>query len=103
MTDSETPMILSERDTPQGTLITVCDRPLLGETLENGDISLDVTESFYDGEPAEPEDVKPAIAAAGIANLVGTRAVELAVESGFVEEANVLDIDGERHAQILQL
>ena len=39
-------MILNERDTDEGTLVSVCDPDILGETFENGQISLTVDEGF---------------------------------------------------------
>ena len=38
-------MILSERRTQQGLLVTVCDRDVLGETFEDGEVSLTVTDA----------------------------------------------------------
>jgi len=96
-------MLVRERRTQEGLLVSVCDRELLGETFEDGDVSLTVTEEFYDGEPADPEEVVDSLSRAAVANLVGTRAVALAVEAGYVEEANVLVIDGTPHAQFMQL
>jgi len=96
-------MILTERETEQGLLVAVCDRELLGKTFEDGDVSLSVTEEFYGGDPVDDEAVAEALAAASVANLVGTRAVEFAVEEGYVDEDNVLEVDGTLHAQFLRL
>lgn len=94
-------LLLNERQTDKGRLVSVCDADILGEEFENGDISLTVSEEFYDGERAAEERVVERLANCSVANIVGTRAVELAVEHGFVEERNVLDLDGTRHAQLL--
>ena len=96
-------MILTERQTEQGLLVAVCDRDVLGETFENGEISITVTEEFYGGDEVDEDAVVDSLTRATIANLVGSRAVELAVEQGFVDEANVLDIGATRHAQFLRL
>jgi hypothetical protein len=96
-------MILTERRTDRGLLVTVCDRGLLGETFEDGAVTLSVTEEFYGGEPADPEVVIEALSRATVANLVGEATVELAVEEGFVDEENVLEVEETLHAQYLQL
>ncbi len=96
-------MILAERETPKGLLVSVCDAGILGETFENGEVSITVTEEFYGGEEADESTVVNALARATVANLVGERAVSLAIERGLVEEANVLDIDGTPHAQFLRM
>lgn len=96
-------MIVNERDTPKGRLVSVCDRGLLGETFENGDVSLTVSEDFYGGEELEPPAVVESLQRATVANLVGTEAVGLAIEHGFVDETQVLDIGETRHAQFLRM
>ncbi|MEF8773095.1 MAG: DUF424 family protein [Halobacteriales archaeon] len=96
-------MILNERRTEEGLLVAVCDRDVLGETFENGEVSLTVTEEFYGGEAVEEQRVVESLADADVANLVGTDVVDLAVEEGFVDEAQVLDLDGTQHAQFLRL
>lgn len=96
-------MLLRERSTPEGLLVSVCDAEDLGETYENGEASLTVDPEFYDGEEATAEEVVASLTRCSVANLVGSRAVAVAVEAGFVEEANVLEFEGTRHAQYLQL
>lgn len=96
-------MIVAERETPQGLLVAVCDSEVLGETFEDGEVSLTVTEEFYGGDRADHGAVVDALSRASVANLVGVDAVSLAVEHGFVDRENVLEIDGTMHANYLRL
>jgi len=99
-------MLLRERETPEGTLVSVCDADCLGETYDNGRATLTVTESFYagpDAVEAGPEEVVAALRRAQVGNIVGTEAVGIAVEAGIVDEATVLEFDETRHAQLLWL
>ncbi|MGM0604582.1 MAG: DUF424 domain-containing protein [Halobacteriota archaeon] len=99
-------MLLRERETPKGLLVSVCDRDCLGETYAEGAITLDVTESFYGGEEAEVVDAEGAIAGlkrASVANIVGERSVEAAIEAGLVDEARVLEVEDTVHAQLMWL
>lgn len=98
-------MLLTERHTEEGLLVAVCDPDILGETFEGGEVSLTVDEEFYaeDAQEADEERVVGALARATVANIVGTRAVEVAVEHGFVDEDTVLELDGTRHAQLLRM
>ena len=102
-----TDLVLTERRTDEGLLVSVCDEDVIGETFENGEVTLTVEEAFYRGEGAEAgvaeERVVESLSACVTANLVGTRTVELAIEHGFVDEANVLDLEGTRHAQLVWL
>ena len=99
-------MLLRERDTPEGLLVSVCDTDCLGETFEDGPVSLDVTEEFYGGDEAEEADeaqVVDSLRRAVTANIVGERAVGVAVDAGIVDEERVLEVDGTLHAQLLWL
>ena len=100
-TQDTTALLLNERDTQKGVLVSVCDADVMGETFENGDVSLTVEEDFYDGEEADEEAVVQSLSRCSVANIVGTRAVAVAIDHGFVDEENVLDFDGTRHAQLL--
>ncbi len=100
------PLVVTTRETPDGTIIAVCDPDCLGETYEDGDVSLDVSESFYDGETAErlaPENAIAQLGGATTANLVGRRSVDAAVEAGVVDPDTVIEIDGTPHAQVVWL
>ncbi len=96
-------MIINERETPEGLLVSVCDEDILGETFEEGPVSLTVTEEFYGGETADEAAVVDSLTRATVANIVGTRSVAVAVEAGVIEEANVIDVETTRHAQLLRL
>jgi hypothetical protein len=96
-------MLLCERETPEGLLVSVCDEECLGETYERGEMSLTVTEEFYGGDSAEEEEVVESLMRASVANLVGDRTVDVAIEAGIVDENRVLDLGGTRHAQLLWL
>ncbi|WP_435126148.1 DUF424 domain-containing protein [Halobaculum sp. D14] len=97
-------MLLKERDTPEGTLVSVCDPDCLGETFESGDVTLAVTEEFYGGDDAELADADAVVASlrsATTANLVGEECVGVAVDAGIIDEERVLEVDGTPHAQLL--
>jgi hypothetical protein len=96
-------MLVRERDTPEGLLVAICDRGCLGETYTDGEVSLTVTEEFYGGDPGDAEDVVDALTRASVANLVGERCVDVAIDAGLVDEENVLELEGTRHAQLLWL
>ena len=102
-----TDIVLTERETDEGTLVAVADADTLGETFENGEVSLEVTESFYGSDAAEwdvaIDRVVDSLAGCTTANLVGEKSVTLAIEHGFVDEANVLELEGTLHAQMMWL
>lgn len=96
-------MILKERDTGEGLLVAVCDDDVLGETFETDELTFTVTEEFYGGDEVDEDEVVNSLTRANVANIVGTDAVALAIEAGFVDESNVLELDSTRHAQFLRM
>ena len=99
-------MLLRERETPEGLLVSVCDEACLGETYENGDITLEVEAEFYGGDEAVdagPDAVVDALRRASVANIVGTDAVAVAVDAGLVDEKTVLEVETTKHAQLMWL
>ena len=97
-------MLLRERQTPEGLLVSICDVDCLGETYVDDPVTLEVTEEFYGGEEAVEADdaaVVDGLTRADVANIVGQEAVSVAIEAGIIDEDRVLDVDGTRHAQLL--
>lgn len=104
--ESEGTLLLCERGTPEGLLVSVCDPDCVGETYDNGQATLEVDPEFYAGDGATeagPDAVVESLARAQVANLVGTESVGIAIEAGLIDEAAVLEFEGTRHAQLLRL
>jgi len=80
-------------------LVAVCDEEVLGRKLEQGKLRLHVVPDFYDGMRGDEEAVQNYLQGCTVANLVGKRAVDLAIRLGFVSKDHVLTIDGVPHAQ----
>ena len=102
MADSDA-VLVTTRDTPEGTLVAVCDPDCVGETYEDGRVSLTVSASFYEAEAERlsKEEAMTQLAAADTANLVGERSVEAAVDAGIVDPDTVLEIEETLHAQVV--
>ncbi|WP_439028128.1 DUF424 domain-containing protein [Haloarchaeobius sp. DT45] len=96
-------MIVNERQTEEGLLVSVCDPDVMGETFEDGPVSLTVSEEFYGGEHRDEDAVLDSLRRATVANIVGKRSVDVAVEAGIIDEDAVLAIEGTLHAQLLRL
>ncbi len=84
-------------------LVAVCDSDIVGKTFREGDIKIEVKESFYGDRDVGEEEVKRALRMATIANITGRRAVELAIRMGIVDRENVLKIGECWHAQMVVL
>lgn len=83
-------------------LVVVCDPELLGKKFKQGELKLEVKESFYRGTEASVEECLTALREATIANLVGS-IVRYAVKVGIIERANVIRIQNVPHAQLVRM
>jgi len=96
-------ILLSERETEEGLLVAACDSDVLGETFEDGAVSLTVNEEFYGGDEVGADAAVAALQRADVANLVGTKTVEAAIDAGVVDESTVLAVEDTLHAQLLRM
>ena len=83
-------------------LLAACDDELLGRTLTEGRVKLYVSENFYNGEMIPDAILVERMKSAAIMNLVGNRAVGIAIREGYVDENHVMTIDGVKHAQVVR-
>lgn len=82
-------------------VLAVCDREILGGTFEEGELRINVSERFYGGELASAEEVAAKMREAGNINIIGERAVQLAIEKKLVDASCVKKIGGVSHALIM--
>ncbi len=80
-------------------IVAICDEELFGRKFKEGKLKLEVDRDFYQGEEASKEECLSALEDATIANLVGS-IIEHAIEAGYVNPENVLEIEGVPHAQM---
>ena len=85
------------------TLIAVCDSEILGCEFREGDLHIEVRSDFYGEERASLSEVEEALRGATMANFVGCKAVRHAILLGYVDEENVLSIDGVLYAQMVRM
>lgn len=64
---------------------------------------IDVSPDFFGGMKASCAEIEAALASATMANFVGHKTVQYAISLGYVEEDNVLSIDGILYAQMVRM
>lgn len=84
----------------KGNVVAACDKALLGKKFTDGDATLDVRESFYDGEETALEDIVAALDRATTSNFVGEQLITALIEEGVLSEEEVHNVDGVPHAQL---
>ena len=82
-------------------VVAVCDSEIVGKTFREGDLKIEVKESFYGDKEVDEEEVRKALRIATIANITGKRAVQLAIEMGIIDRESVLKIGECWHAQMV--
>ena len=80
------------------TLITVCDKNILGNIYEEGDHILDLSSEFYKGDEMNEEETSDLIRNADMVNLVGANAVKIGVDEDIIDEDSVKTIEGVPYA-----
>jgi len=92
-------MIVKVHEKDGRVLVAVTDSNLIGKKFSEGNIRLDLTSDFYKGEEKTEEETGDLIRNADHVNLVGKKAIELAVKEGIIEEENIITIQEISHAQ----
>ncbi len=83
------------------TLVAACDSELLGRTLEDDELTFEVSPAFYDGVRGDRALLERHLRAASTANLVGERCVACGKQLGLIDGENVLNIASVPHAQFV--
>ncbi|MBD3397977.1 DUF424 family protein [Candidatus Micrarchaeota archaeon] len=86
-------------------IVAACDSELLGQVFEEGGAILDLErhKSFYMGEKADAGKLGNALGKFDSANLVGKKAVGVALERGIAEKEDVKYIKKVPHLQIYRI
>ncbi|MFO8110858.1 MAG: DUF424 family protein [Thermoplasmata archaeon] len=85
------------------TLLAACDEGLLGKKYREGEMILDIKESFYGGDLVEKMSLKDHIKEASIINLVGETCVRAAVDMGMGSEEDIIEVEGIPHLQVVRM
>ena len=85
------------------TVVAVCDSELLDRKLRQGDLVLHVSEYFYGTTPADEGDVTRALRDGRNFNLIGERAVGIAIGLGLIERSGCMMVEGVPHVQIIRV
>lgn len=84
-------------------LVAVCDKDLIGKTLRDGKIKLEVKKEFYGDQLTTPEEAAKALSEANTGNIVGKKSVKIAIEKNLVNPSAVIHIAGIPHVNIIRL
>jgi hypothetical protein len=85
------------------TVFACCDKELIGKEILHGGITLKIDSSFYGKEKISEKKFLELINEADSANLLGEKAVKLALKNRLVSEKDVIRIKNIPHIQIFKV
>ena len=83
--------LIKHKDT---SMLNICDRDLLGKTLNRDNFSLKISEEYYAEKIVEKEEARDLLKKSDNINMVGKDIIDLSVNLGIGSEEGVKVIDG---------
>ncbi len=84
-------------------VLAVCDREIAGRELRQGKVSFAVSERFYKEKSVGEKELRQLLHMFDNINIVGNRAVAIAMEEKLVQPESVMEIQGVKHVQIFKV
>ncbi len=75
------------------TLVSICDEELIGRTVTEGKLRVQISKEFFFGEIVELSEALGLIRSCSIVNLAGRRAVSLAIDNQLAAKEAVREIE----------
>lgn len=85
------------------TVLACCDRELVGRRIMGGRYDVRINSDFYGEEAIGREGLAKLLGEADSINLMGKRAVGVALEEGFIKESDIIRIKGIPHILIFRV
>lgn len=94
-------MLIKKHKSREGRIIlAMCDDSLIRKKFAEGELLIDLTGEFYNGENKSEDDAKKIIHEANAINAVGEKCVEFLLKLGLVDKKRVLKVAGVPHAEV---
>ena len=75
-------------------MLNICDKDLLGKTLNRDNFSLKISEEYYAEKIVEKEEARDLLKKSDNINMVGKDIIDLSVNMGIGSEEGIKVIDG---------
>ncbi len=89
-------MLFSVRltDYQKNPMLNICDAELLGKKIVEGELSMNISESYYGQRFVEQEEAETLLKTSAIINMVGKETISLSVKLGVGSENGIKIISG---------
>ena len=75
-------------------MLNICDKDLLGKTLNRDNFSLKISEEYYAEKVVEKEEARDLLQKSDNINMVGKKIINLSVNMGIGSQEGIKVIDG---------
>ena len=100
--DKTTEIYIKEWRIGMELIVAICDSELIGKRFNEGRLIIDIKDSFYGNTKASLEYGLERLKKATIANIVGEKIVNAAINEGLILKESVIFINGIPHAQVIR-
>lgn len=81
-------------DYQKNIMLNICDSELLGQTIVEGELNMNISKSYYGEKLIEKEEAVTLLKQSSIINMVGKETVSLSIELGIGSENGIKIISG---------
>ena len=74
------------------TMLNICDIDILGKNIVEGELHMNISESYYGEKLVEKEEAKKLLKQSSIINMVGKNTISLSIELGIGSENGIKTI-----------
>ena len=82
-------------------VLAICDNDLIRKKFVEGDLQLDLTGEFYNGEDKNEDEIKNMLKDVNIINAVGEKCIEFLKKLKLVDEGKIIIVAGVPHAEVV--
>ena len=82
-------------------ILAICDSELIRKKFVEGDLQIDLTGEFYQGEEKSEDEIKIIIKDVNCINAVGEKSIEFLKNLKLVDEDKIMMVAGVPHAEVV--
>ncbi len=76
-------------DYQKNTMVNMCDAELMGKDIVDGELKIQISESYYGKQLVDKDEAISFLKSASIMNLVGKETISLAIDLGIGSESGI--------------
>ena len=76
-------------DYQKNTMVNMCDAELIGKDIVDGELKININESYYGKQLVDKDEAISFLKSASIMNLVGKETISLAIDLGIGSESGI--------------